>query len=55
MALKRLTVEEMNQVSAPWGTEGKAARAAIEKVPMLAALFPQMQTAHSDLRAARAV
>jgi hypothetical protein len=33
MALKWLTVEEMNQVPGPWVTEGNAARTAIEKIP----------------------
>src|SRR5512146_2584565 len=54
MALNRLTVEEMNQVSEPLVTRGNPARAAIEQTPLLAALLPQLQTAHAgifDLRA----
>ena len=54
MALRRLTVEEMIQFSTPWITEGNAARAAIEKVPLLAALLPQLQGAHSAIFAVRA-
>jgi hypothetical protein len=54
MALKRLTVEEMNQISAPWVTEGSPARAAIDKSPMLAALLPQLQAAHGAIFALRA-
>ncbi len=46
MALKRLTVEEMNQISAPWVTEGNPARAALAEVPLLAALLPQLEAAH---------
>ncbi len=54
MAVKMLTVEEMNQVSAPWVTEGNPARAAIEKTPLLAALWPQLQSAHAAIFALRA-
>lgn len=53
MALKRLTVEEMNQLSAPWVMEGNPARAAIERVPMLAALLPRLQAAHAGIFALR--
>ena len=54
MALKKLTVEEMNQISAPWVTEGNPARAAIDKTPLLAALMPQLQVAHAGIFALRA-
>jgi len=47
MALKWLTAAEMNQISAPMVTEGSAARAAIEKVPLLVALLPRLQRAHT--------
>ncbi len=36
MALKRLTVEEMNQLSAPWVIEGSSARLAIDLSPSFA-------------------
>ena len=54
MALKRMTVEEMIQLSTPWVTAGNVARTAIEKVPLLAALLPQLQSAHSAIFAVRA-
>ena len=54
MALKRMTVEEMIPVSAPWVTAGNSAHRAIEKVPLLAALLPQLQAAHSAIFAVRA-
>ena len=41
-----MTVEEMIQLSTPWVTAGNVARTAIEKVPLLAALLPQLQRAH---------
>jgi hypothetical protein len=46
MTPKKLTVEEMNQISGPMLVEGGAARTAIEKIPLLAALLPQLQSAH---------
>jgi hypothetical protein len=54
MALNRLTVEEMNQISEPLVAPGGAARAAIEMVPLLAALLPQLQAAHAGIFALRA-
>ncbi len=54
MALNRLTVEEMNQISEPLVAQGSAARAAIEQIPMLAALLPQLQAAHAGIFALRA-
>ena len=53
MALKRLTVEEMIQISASWVTEGNPARTAIEKVPLLAALLPELGGAHGAIFALR--
>jgi hypothetical protein len=49
MALKRLTAQEMVQLSAPWVRAGDPARAALEKVPLLAALLPQITAAHRTL------
>lgn len=49
MALKRLTAEEMVQLSTPWVSEGNAARAAIEKYPVLKALLPQLEAAHAGI------
>lgn len=54
MALNRLTVEEMNQISEPLVAPGRPARAAIEQIPTLAALLPQLQTAHAGVFAMRA-
>jgi hypothetical protein len=47
MALKWLTVAEMNPISAPLVAQGNAAREALERVPSLAALLPQLQKAHT--------
>ncbi len=55
MSLKRLIVEEMNPLSAPLVTVGNPARAAIEKIPVLASLLPQLQSAHSGVLAVRTV
>jgi hypothetical protein len=52
---RRSCREEMNPVSAPMVTEGNPARAAIEKVPVLAALYPQLQSAHTGILALRTV
>lgn len=49
MALKRLTVQEMVPLSTPWVTANDPARVALEKVPVLAALLPQVAAAHSAL------
>jgi hypothetical protein len=54
MALKKLLVEEMNQISGSWVEAGNPARAAIEKVPVLAALLPQLEAAHKAIFALRA-
>jgi hypothetical protein len=55
MSLKRLTVDEMNQLSAPLVAEGNPARAAIERIPVLASLLPQLQSAHTAVLAVRTV
>jgi len=49
MALKRLTAQEMVQLSTPWVTASDPARAVLERVPLLAALIPQITAAHSAL------
>jgi hypothetical protein len=54
MALKWLTIEEMNQVSAPWVAKGNPAKAAIESIPVLAALLPPLEAAHAGIFALRA-
>jgi len=46
MAFKRLTAQEMIQLSAPWVTPNDPASAALAKVPLLAALLPQLEAAH---------
>jgi hypothetical protein len=54
MAAGWLSFQEMAVISGPWVTEGTAARVAIEKIPALAALEPQLQQIHGtivDLRA----
>lgn len=47
MAANRLSVEEMSEISRPWVTAGSPARIAIEQVPVLNALMPIMEAAHS--------
>jgi hypothetical protein len=49
MALKRLTAQEMVQLSKPWITANDPGRAAIEKVPLLSALLPRIEEAHNAL------
>ena len=49
MALKKLSSEEMIQLSTPWVSAGDAANEAIMKVPLLAALLPKVQAAHEAL------
>jgi hypothetical protein len=49
MALKRLTAQEMIQLSKPWVTQGDPGRAALEKVPLLAALLPRVEEAHQAI------
>jgi len=49
MALKRLTAQEMVQLSAPWISAGDPARVALERIPLLAGLLPQLVEAHGAL------
>jgi hypothetical protein len=49
MALKRLTVQEMVQLSKPWITPSDPGRTAIEKIPLLAALLPRIEAAHNAI------
>ncbi len=49
MGIGWLLFQEMIPVSDPWVTEGTPARVAIEKVPPLAALKPQLQQAHGAI------
>jgi len=51
MAVKWLTVAEMNQISAPMVEPGNAKREALAKVPALAALLPQLEQAHTGIMA----
>lgn len=53
MALKRLTTEEMVQLSGPWVTEGTDARQAILSVPEMAGVLPRVDAAHSALHGAQ--
>jgi hypothetical protein len=46
MALKRLSVEEMVQLSTPWVTRGSEARRVIEDTALLAPLLPLLEEAH---------
>ncbi len=55
MSLKRLTTDEMNQLTAPLVTQGNPARAALEKVAVLASLMPQLVAAHEAVLAVRTV
>jgi len=54
MALKKLSSEEMIQLSTPWVSAGDAANEAILKVPLLSALLPNVQAAHEALFKMRA-
>ena len=54
MALKKLSSEEMIQLSTPWISAGDAANEAILQVPLLAALLPNVQAAHEALFKMRA-
>lgn len=49
MALKRLSTEEMVQLSGPWVTEGTEARDAILAVPEMAGVLPKVEAAHGAL------
>jgi hypothetical protein len=53
MALKRLTTEEMSQVSAPLVATDSPPRTVIDKFPTLTALLPQLQSAHKGVLAMR--
>lgn len=53
MALKRLTTEEMVQISASWVAKGGPARKAIGASPELAGLLPRLDAAHQALHAAQ--
>ena len=53
MALKRLTTEEMVQLSGPWVTAGTDARKAILAVPEMAGVLPKVEAAHQALHAAQ--
>lgn len=54
MAIGWLYFQEMAVISGPWVTEGTPARVAIEKVPSLVALEPQLQRVHSTIVELRA-
>ena len=49
MALRRLTAEEMVQLSAPWVAPDSEEHTVIMSVPLLAALLPQLAAAHQLL------
>jgi hypothetical protein len=49
MAFKRLTVEEMLQLSAPWVSPEEEAHRVMARHPMLAVLLPHLQVAHSGI------
>ena len=49
MALGSIRVAEMIEISTPWVTEGEAARMAIERIPLLAAVLPELMVAHAGL------
>lgn len=53
MAIKKLLVEEMNQISAPWVAEGSPSRALIEKIALLSGLMPRLLAAHAGILALR--
>ena len=53
MAAKRLTTDEMVQISGPWITKGSAARTAIAAVPEMAGLLPRVDEAHQALHDAQ--
>ena len=54
MALKRLSMEEMIQISTPWVNAGDAAGEALGKIPLLTALLPTLQSVHGMLFGLRA-
>jgi hypothetical protein len=49
MAFKRLTVEEMLKLSAPWVSPDEEAHRAMARHPMLAVFLPHLQVAHSGI------
>jgi hypothetical protein len=49
MALSWLYTEVMVVISEPWVKDGEAAKAAIDRIPHLAVLSPQLQKAHAAL------
>jgi hypothetical protein len=49
MALKWLTAEEMVAISAAWVMADQAGRAAIEKIPILSALLPNLENVHAAI------
>jgi hypothetical protein len=55
MSLKRLTTDEMNPLSAPLVTEGNPARVALERIPILSSLLPQLLSAHTGILSVRTV
>lgn len=54
MALKWLTAEEMVAISAAWVMADAAGRAAIEKIPALAAILPNLEKVHAAIVTLRA-
>ena len=54
MALKRLTAEEMIQLSTPWITPNDPARSQLEKIPLLAGLLPRLESVHRAVLEIRA-
>ncbi len=55
MALKRLSTEEMVQISGPWVTAKTEAREAISGTPELVGLLPRIEAAHKALHDAQPV
>lgn len=53
MALKRLSTEEMVQLSGPWVTDGTDARQAILAEPTIAGVLPHVEAAHQGLHEAQ--
>ena len=53
MALKRMTTEEMVQVSGPWVTPDSPARKALQAVPSLVGLLAHVDAAHEALHEAQ--
>lgn len=53
MAIKRLTAQEMVQLSTPWVNPNDQAGIALAKLPLLAGLLPQLKAAHEAIFAAQ--